>query len=407
MMPPKIALLCSGLGNIRRGHEVFARDLFDLLRDSVAITLYKGGGEPAPNEIVVEHIPRFSPLLNGIHVQASAKWRDAAIEHERMRIEGLTFTYAALPQLIDGTYDVIHCLEREVCEVIYENRHLFPVTPKIVFSNGGAIPEFRLPPCDFVQEYTEYNRRRSARKKAFVIPHGVDTTRFRPDAATDFRERMNIPSDAFVALSVGTICHWHKRMDHVIREVAQVPGAWLVIVGQESPDSSAIRELGHTIMRDRIIFTSMPHDELPAIYAAADVFVLGSLFETFGIVYIEAMAAGLPVFCTNHPNQRSIVQEGVFVDMRKLGALANALRKRRPDELRALALKGRQIAVARYELRELKQAYLHAYERMARSTVELPAFSTLQRWRARTSSSTRRVRELLASARARIGPSSY
>ena len=43
---PRIALLCSGLGHIRRGHEVFARDLFDLLKGELDITLFKGGGEP-------------------------------------------------------------------------------------------------------------------------------------------------------------------------------------------------------------------------------------------------------------------------------------------------------------------------------------------------------------------------
>jgi hypothetical protein len=37
----KIALLCSGLGNIYRGHEIFARDLFNLVSDSVDITLFK------------------------------------------------------------------------------------------------------------------------------------------------------------------------------------------------------------------------------------------------------------------------------------------------------------------------------------------------------------------------------
>ena len=52
------------------------------------------------------------------------------------------------------------------------------------------------------------------------------------------------------------------------------------------------------------MFDSLPHDELPQAYAAADVFTLGSLHETFGIVYIEAMAMGLPVVCTQHPNQQ-------------------------------------------------------------------------------------------------------
>lgn len=75
-------------------------------------------------------------------------------------------------------------------------------------------------------------------------------------------------------------------------------------------------------MPGRITFTKMPHDELPQAYAAADVFALGSLFETFGIVYIEALAMGLPVFCTEHPNQRSIVREGVFLDIKQAGSYA-------------------------------------------------------------------------------------
>lgn len=133
-----------------------------------------------------------------------------------------------------------------------------------------------------------------------MIPHGVDRNLFHPGVKTDFRKEHGIPSDAFVVISVGTICYWHKRMDYVIREVAAVPGAYLVIVGQECADTDQIVALGKKLMGDRIVFTRMPHDELPRAYAVADVFVLGSLFETFGIVYIEAMAMGLPVICTNH-----------------------------------------------------------------------------------------------------------
>lgn len=370
------------------------------MRGSVPITLFKGGGPATPDELVIEHIPRFSPLLDGIHVRSSQKWHEAAVEQERMRVEGITFAYAVLKPLLEGSYDVIHCLEREVCEVVYANRHLFPVTPKVLFSNGGAIPAFRLPPCDFVQEYTEYNRQRSAKGKAFVIPHGVDTRLFRPDVPTAFREQMKIPRDAFVVVSVGTICYWHKRMDHVIREVARVPDAWLVIAGQESPDSPAIRELGQRSMGDRIVFTSVPHQELPELYAAADAFVLGSLFETFGIVYIEAMAAGLPVFCTNHPNQRSIVKEGIFVDMREAGALTRALQSRGRDELRSIGRRGREIAIEHYDLAKLKQGYLDAYRRIGRSPSTLPAFGFVQQWQARAVSTMRRVRESLASFRA-------
>ena len=323
----KVALLCSGLGRVHRGHEVFARELFTLLRGDVDMTLLKGGGEAAPDELVIDHIPRDAPYLDQMHLVVAPKWRAAAQDMERMRVEGETFAYAALKPLLEGDFDVIHCLEQEVCNVVYAHRHLFRRTPKVLFSNGGAIAAPDLPRCDFVQEHTEYNLARSARHKAFMIPHGVDLRRFHPGIESDFRRRHGIPPEALVVISVGTICYWHKRMDYVIREVAAVPDAWLVVVGQESADSPAIKTLGRELMGGRIVFATMPHDELPQAYAAADVFALGSLFETFGIVYIEAMAMGLPVICTDHPNQRAIVKEGMFIDMRRDGALADVLRK--------------------------------------------------------------------------------
>ncbi len=332
----RIALLCSGLGHVHRGHEVFARDLFNLIVDAVDITLFKGGGEASARERVIDNIPRDAMYLDHIHVAASPKWEEAVKEQERLRIEGETFAYAALKPLLEGKFDVIHCLEQEVCNVIYAHRHLFKHTPKIVFSNGGAIPARDLPRCDFVQEHTEHNLNHSARNKAFMIPHGVDLNRFNPQVESDFRALHGIPQGAFVVISVGTICYWHKRMDYVTREVAALKDAYLLIMGQECRDTPAIKELGKRLMGDRIIFTTLPHDELPKAYAAADVFVLGSLFETFGIVYIEAMAMGLPVICTNHVNQRSIIKEGIFIDMSKPGALTNALQKTNRDTLAAI-----------------------------------------------------------------------
>jgi len=159
---------------------------------------------------------------------------------------------------------------------------------------------------------------------------------FHPGVATDYRRRYGIPAEAFVVITVGSICYWHKRTDHVIREVAAVPGAWLLVVGQETADTPAIRALGQQLMPGRIVFDSLPHSDLPQAYAAADVFTLGSLHDTFGIVYIGAMAMGLPVVCTHHPNQRQIVLQGVFVDMQAPGALTSALCNRSLEQWRAL-----------------------------------------------------------------------
>lgn len=391
----KVALLCSGLGRVRRGHEVFARDLHSLLRNDIDMTLFKGGGDAVPGEVVIDHVPRDSPDLAGMHLAASPRWFEAAKDVERMRVEGETFAYSSLRLLLGGDFDVIHCLEQEVCRVLYAQRHLFRRTPRILFSNGGALSAADLPACDFVQEHSEYNLRRSDRRRAFLIPHGVDTSRFCPGPGADFRAAHGIPAEALVVASVGTICYWHKRMDYVIREVAAVPGAWLVIAGQESGDAPAIRELGRRLMGERILITSLPHDQLPNLYRAADVFTLGSLFETFGIVYIEAMASGLPVICTNHPNQRGIVKVGRFVDMSKEGSIARELSATPRPEWKALGDCSVRTAREHYSLERLRSSYLERYRVIAAAPVTLPQYT----WRTRVSSN---ANNMIAAVRRRL-----
>lgn len=377
----KFALLCSGLGNVFRGHEVFARDLFDLLQDSMDITLFKGGGVAADREFVIDNVPRNSSYLDDIHVCVSPKWESSVREQERNRIETETFAYASFRPLLEGGFDVIHCLEQEVCNIIYGQRHLFKKVPKIVFSNGGAIPAKKLPRCDFVQEHTGFNLGHSAKDKAFMIPHGVDLNRFQLGMKSDFRKVHGIPDDAFLVISVGTICYWHKRMDYVIQELADLDDVYLVIAGQTCGDTPAIKELGERLLGERVRFVTLPHDELAAAYAAANLFVLGSLFEAFGIVYIEAMAMGLPVICTNHPNQKSIVQEGIFIDMKQPGALNDVLKNRDPNMLKALAKKGRKIVETEYDLTVLKQRYIEKYTEIANSEVVLPKYSVTDKLR--------------------------
>ncbi len=375
----KVALLCSGLGHVVRGHEVFAQELFDLLRDAVDITLIKGGGDADARQWVVPNVPRNSKLLDDIHVSRHSRWADSIREQERLRIEHESFAYAAIGPLLEGGFDVLHCLEQEVCTVLHANRHLFRRVPKIVFANGGAIAGRDLPPCDFVQEHTERNLQFSNRHKAFLIPHGVDLQKFHPGISTTFRAQHGIAEDALVVISVGTIGINHKRMDHVMREVAPLQHIHLLIVGQESGETAGIKTLGAQLLGPRVTFTKLPHAELPRALAAADVFVLGSLFETFGIVYIEAMAMGLPVVCTDHANQRQIVKEGVFVNMEQTGALTRVLRDTPRSSWAEIGQRGLAVARKHYDLQVLKTQYVQHYARIAASPTHLPEPGATQR----------------------------
>jgi len=391
----KVALLCSGLGHVARGHEVFAQGLFDLLSPSLDLTLLKGGGTASAREWVVPNVPRNSAALDGIHVASTGRWTEAIREQERQRIEHETFAYAALGPLLNADFDVLHCLEQEVCNVVHANRHLFKKVPKVLFSNGGAIPGPDLPNCDFVQEHTERNLRFSLRDKAFMIPHGVDFNRFTPDVATQFRALHGIPEDVFLVVSVGTIGVNHKRMDHVIREVAPLHGVHLLVIGQESGETPAIKALGTELLGPRVTFTKVAHADLPQALAAADVFVLGSLFETFGIVYIEAMAMGLPVVCTQHINQRQIVKHGMFIDMAKPGELTRVLRDTPRSHWPLLGQQGLAVARQHYDLQVLKAQYLREYTRMAQAPVHLPAPGLGSRLRAHRRNAWRGLRDAI------------
>lgn len=391
----KIALLCSGLGNVHRGHEVFARDLFDLISDSVDITLFKGGGQASARELVIDNVPRNATYLDSIHVAVSPKWETAVREQERNRIEAETFAYATLRPLLEGGFDIIHCLEQEVCNIIYSQRHLFQNTPRIMFSNGGAIPGRNLPRCDFVQEHTDYNLSFSAKNKAFMIPHGVDLSLFNPNVKSDFRIQHGIPDNARVAISVGTIGYWHKRMDYVIKEIAPIEDMYLIIAGQECTDTPEIKEIGKRLMGNRVVFVTLPHDELPKAYAAADVFVLGSLFEAFGIVYLEAMAMGLPVICTKHANQRSIVKEGIFIDMKAEGALTDAIRKTDRTVLNELGKRGQTIVTENYDLNVLKRRYIEKYTAISTFQPSLPRYSLQKRLGANIRGALRKSMQML------------
>jgi 1,2-diacylglycerol 3-alpha-glucosyltransferase len=393
-MRPRIALLCSGLGNVFRGHEAFARGLIDLLGDDVDLTVFKGGGTPTPREVVLPHVRRDAPGLADIKLPVSPKWLASEAGQERMRIENESFAWAALGPLLEGDFDVIHTLDRDTCNALWRLRHLFRRTPRLLFSNGGAMPARALPRCDFVQEHTAHNLMFSARGKSFLIPHGVDLQQFSPGPPSTLRQRLGIAPEAKVLVCVGTICYWHKRTDHVIREVAAARTPWhLLAVGQEDPDTPAIKALGAQLLGDRVHFLTLPHHELPAAYAAADAFVLGSLFETFGIAYIEAMAMGLPVISTDHPNQRGIVQEaGLFVDMKRPGALAALLSQPDWAGWAEVGRRGRAIVEAQYDLRVLKRQYLQKYAEIAAAPVHLPAYGLKHRLRANASGLWERVR---------------
>ena len=156
--------------------------------------------------------------------------------------------------------------------------------------------------------------------KVRVVHPGVDAERFRPDVdGAALRSRVAAPADV-VFLSVGRLQR-RKGHDLVLQALARlrarVPGVRYVIVG-DGPHQRQLEADVQTLCLTDIVHFAGPAraEDLPAWYAAADVFVMpnradGVDFEGFGIVFLEAAAAGKPVIGGRSGGVPEAVEDGV------------------------------------------------------------------------------------------------
>lgn len=152
-----------------------------------------------------------------------------------------------------------------------------------------------------------------------IVPPGVDHSVFRPSPRSGplLRERLGI-GDRPLLLFVGRIQPL-KGVDVAIRALAALDdtASTLVVVGGPSGPSGAneserlhglVGELGLT---DRVVFLPpQPHDALADFYRAANVCVVPSRSESFGLVALEAAACGTPVVAAAVGGLRSLVDDG-------------------------------------------------------------------------------------------------
>ena len=153
-----------------------------------------------------------------------------------------------------------------------------------------------------------------------VIPGGVDLQRFRPMDKAAARASIGLPRPGRVLLFVGRIQRL-KGVEVLLRAFTLLRprlDARVVVVGGRPSTSHEAREIGRLQqlagrlgIGERVTFTgAIPHDELPRYYAAADVTVMPSSYESFGLVAVESLACGTPVVATRVGGLRAIVRDG-------------------------------------------------------------------------------------------------
>jgi phosphatidylinositol alpha-1,6-mannosyltransferase len=169
-----------------------------------------------------------------------------------------------------------------------------------------------------------------------LIPPSLDTERFHPEIDSEQLEKNLRLNGEKVLVTLARLVP-QKRIDHVIEALARVrdrlPPFRYFILGRGSEEKklkSLVRERG---LEEQVIFTGMvPHHELTsadgAYLSLADIFILTSVGEAFGIVYLEAGACGKPVVAYDSGGVVDIVDHektGLLVPPGDIDAVGNGI----------------------------------------------------------------------------------
>ena len=149
-------------------------------------------------------------------------------------------------------------------------------------------------------------------KRTEVIPIGIDVQRFRlgiDGSAICKRYGLN---GKRVVIHVGRVSY-EKSIDTVIRSMKLLPDDIRLLVVGKGPALEEMKKLVDTEgLSEKVIFTGfVPDEELASHYAASDVVVSASRFETQGLTIAEAMACGLPAACSDGRAFLDVVKDGI------------------------------------------------------------------------------------------------
>ncbi len=181
------------------------------------------------------------------------------------------------------------------------------------------------------------------------IPPGVDQQRFHPiddGVRREVRRRFGIPADVPVVLGVSRLVP-RKGFDVLLDAVARLDGVHVVIAGAGRDRARLERRAAR--LGDRAHLLGRVDDaDLPALYGAADVFGMicrerwgGLEAEGYGIVFLEAAAAGIPSVAGRSGGAHEAVvdgETGFVVEPRDVDAVSDALRRLLDDDDRRAAM---------------------------------------------------------------------
>jgi glycogen synthase len=227
---------------------------------------------------------------------------------------------------------------------------------------------------DYEASYVIARGARPDRVRAIGV--GVDAERYQGITSEEAKWRLGLDSRPVVGF-IGQLAR-HKGVDTLFRAM---PGVW-----RREPDINLLIAGGRTLFADEIeeivrgwpeafrrrtrLYLGFPEERKPWLFGAVDVLVSPSVFESFGIAYLEAWAAGKPVIGARTGTVSTVITEGVdglLVAYQDEFDLARTILDllRNPKRAAAMGEAGRAKVRARYTWDRIAAEYRHVYARVA------------------------------------------
>lgn len=174
------------------------------------------------------------------------------------------------------------------------------------------------------------------KEKITILHNGIKIDRYRGAQGLETRKNLGIKEDEFIFLFIGRLAR-QKGVDILIKALKKIERGILIVAGEGEESYGLARLTSELGLEQRIKFLGQRRD-IPELLAVADCLVLPSRWEGFGMVVLEAMAAGVPVVASAVNGIEEIIRsdaEGLLFEAENTEALSETLRYIQEDgELR-------------------------------------------------------------------------